>query len=262
MELTARERLYQEQRTWLNRGRGKMIEVLLAGTRPTAGDVMEVGAGIGLYVDLMARYGPLDVVEIHGDTCDHLASLPAVRRTFREGLPDLKVDTRYKLIGAFDVLEHIVDDRAAMKWIDDHLEDNGVFVATVPAYQWLFSDHDVANEHFRRYTAGSLRRVIPDGLVIERITYFNSALFPVAVAARAVWQTCRALTRESSSDGRTEKQSSAIPGFADRIFFAIMRAEAWAVARGIYLPFGLSISVVARKRAPVASDAPPVTTPD
>jgi hypothetical protein len=57
---------------------------------------------------------------------------------------------------------------------------------TVPAYQWLWSEHDVSNQHRRRYTAGRLRRSHERaGLRPLQLGYFNTLLFPLAVAQRA-----------------------------------------------------------------------------
>ena len=58
---------------------------------------------------------------------------------------------------------------------------------TVPAFPWLWSAHDACHHHYRRYTRNSLKAVANDaGLRVERSFYFNSALFPVAVAGRAI----------------------------------------------------------------------------
>src|SRR6185369_16546363 len=102
-------------------------------------------------------------------------------------LPELKgVKKRhYDLIGAFDVIEHIDDDRAAVASIASRLKPGGKFVMTVPAHQWMWSAHDAVNHHKRRYSRSSLRRLIEGSpLKLDRVGYFNSLLFPVAVAER------------------------------------------------------------------------------
>jgi len=60
-------------------------------------------------------------------------------------------------IGAFDVVEHIDDDNAFLRHLWGLLEPGGMLYLTVPAYQWLWSQHDVVAGHFRRYTLGDLR---------------------------------------------------------------------------------------------------------
>lgn len=246
MDHIARERLYGERSTWLNEGRGALIGELLRQCPNIEGDVLEVGAGSGLYVDIMASYGPLDVIEVDEETCDALEQHDAVRTSYRVGIPELQTDRRYGLIGAFDVLEHIESDSSALQWVSDHLTDNGVFIATVPAYQWLYSDHDRAVYHFRRYTERTLRQAFPPSLRIQTLTYFNTTLFPVAVAARAAWQVKRKFT---NSDGKIAKQSSELPKAVDTLFLSIMKGEIAAIRSGMHLPFGISIVVLARKQA-------------
>ena len=58
----------------------------------------------------------------------------------------------YDLIGAFDVIEHIDDDRAGIASIATKLKPGGKFIMTVPAHPWMWSAHDVVNHHKRRYS--------------------------------------------------------------------------------------------------------------
>ncbi|HLO20321.1 MAG TPA: SAM-dependent methyltransferase, partial [Sphingomicrobium sp.] len=84
-----------------------------------------------------------------------------------------------------DVIEHIDDDRAALAAIAAKLKRGGKFVMTVPAHQWMWSAHDVVNHHKRRYSKASLRRLVEGSpLKLEKLGYFNSLLFPLAVAER------------------------------------------------------------------------------
>jgi SAM-dependent methyltransferase len=102
-------------------------------------------------------------------------------------LPDLAgvKDRYYDLIGAFDVIEHIDDDAAAVASIAAKLKKGGKFVITVPAHQWMWSAHDVVNHHKRRYSKRQLRRLIESSpLSLEKIGYFNSLLFPLALVDR------------------------------------------------------------------------------
>ena len=66
-------------------------------------------------------------------------------------------DRHYDLIGAFDVIEHIEDDAAALASIAAKLKPGGKFVMTVPAHQWMWSAHDVVNHHKRRYSKRAAR---------------------------------------------------------------------------------------------------------
>jgi ubiquinone/menaquinone biosynthesis C-methylase UbiE len=69
-------------------------------------------------------------------------------------------DNSVDIVTAMDVIEHIPDDKAALREISRILKPGGYLLATVPAFQSLWSDHDVALHHFRRYTQPSFRDVI------------------------------------------------------------------------------------------------------
>ena len=63
---------------------------------------------------------------------------------------------------------------------------------TVPAHQWMWSAHDVVNHHKRRYSKRALKALIESSpLQLDKIGYFNSLLFPLAVAERAVIEAAR-----------------------------------------------------------------------
>ncbi len=90
-------------------------------------------------------------------------------------------DTRYDLITLLDVVEHVKDDRKFLSDIvKSQLASGGRIVISVPAYQCLFSSHDVWLEHFRRYSPSAGRRLVSDcGLTLETEgTLFHSLLYP------------------------------------------------------------------------------------
>ena len=100
-------------------------------------------------------------------------------------LPELDgiEDRTYSLIAALDVIEHIDDDQSAIASIATKLRPGGKFIMTVPAHQWMWSVHDVVNHHKRRYSKHGLRQLIERSpLKLGAIGYFNSLLFPLAVA--------------------------------------------------------------------------------
>src|SRR5699024_9502754 len=96
-------------------------------------------------------------------------------------------DRHYDLVGAFDVIEHIDDDHAAVASIAAKLKPGGKFVMTVPAHSWMWSAHDVVNHHKRRYSKRSLTAPIQGWpLQLDSSGYFTSLLFPAALADRLV----------------------------------------------------------------------------
>ena len=93
--------------------------------------------------------------------------------------------SRFDLITCLDVLEHIEDDRGALRELRRVARPGGVLLTTVPAYPRLWSSHDELNQHCRRYTRPELlSRAVEAGWHPRRTTHFNALLLPVAAAWR------------------------------------------------------------------------------
>jgi len=133
------------------------------------------------------------------------------------------------------VIEHIDDDGAALSAIAAKLKPSGKLVMTVPAHQWMWSAHDIVNHHKRRYSKRGLRRLIESSpLRLEKIGYFNSLLFPLAMAQRLA-------SKLRGKDDADVKLPSAPLNAALEAVFA---SERHLVGR-LPLPPGLSLFAVA-----------------
>lgn len=244
MEVQAKKQLYSEERNWLNRGRVTLLGNLLDSVKNIGGPVLDIGAGSGHAIPTLKLYGEVDAIELAPEAQEYLKEKP-VRTIFTEGLPQVKVDQSYKMIVGLEVLEHIEDEKDAISWIDSHLDENGYLLLTVPAYQWLFGPHDVANQHFRRYTKGRLIKALPDHYTLIRSGYFITGLFPLAVASKLAFFI---KNKMKEKDHAVKKQSSNLPESVDKIFFMILKLEAKMAKMGISMPFGLTVYVLAQKK--------------
>ena len=84
-----------------------------------------------------------------------------------------------------DILEHVDDDVALLKEYVSKVDKGAVFVITVPAFMFLWSEHDNYLEHKRRYTLAMLNKtVLQAGLSPEKKFYFFSFVFPIALVMR------------------------------------------------------------------------------
>lgn len=147
---------------------------------------------------------------------------------------------RFDVIGMFDVLEHIEDDRGALDWVSEQLEPGGIIVLSVPAFQFLWTEQDEAAHHFRRYTQEQLLRTVPPSLSVEHISCFNTLLFPAILAVRTVM-------RMKSRGNRPPRSHLGIPPEPfNWLFYQLLRLERHVVCRN-QLSFGVSILLVARR---------------
>jgi SAM-dependent methyltransferase len=153
---------------------------------PSDARILEVGCGTGHNLQMLGRFGRVDAVELDSEA-RAFAEERLGRKIASARLPALRGIERgaYDLVAALDVVEHIDDDRATVRALASCLKPGGKLLVTVPAHQWMWSRHDELNHHKRRYSKSGLRELIEDSpLKLEAIGYFNSVLFPLAVAAR------------------------------------------------------------------------------
>jgi SAM-dependent methyltransferase len=143
-------------------------------------------------------------------------------------------------VTALDVLEHIRQDMIAMAEIYRVLKPGGLFVTLVPAYGFLWSEHDEALNHVRRYVAGELRaKLVTSGFVLERVTYYIFFLFLPILLFR-LWQ---GLTRTSISPAVSYREPS---NCFNKLFVLLLDLERHML-KFINIPLGVSVLAVSRK---------------
>jgi SAM-dependent methyltransferase len=177
-----------DQRHWWYRARRQVLAELIRrkAPPPPGARLLEIGCGTGHNLAMLGQFGPVDGLELD-DQARAIAERRLGRTVMSAPLPELAgvPEHYYDLVGAFDVIEHIDDDEAALESIATRLKPGGKFVMTVPAHRWMWSAHDVVNHHKRRYSKSALKKLIDKSpLRLESIGYFNSLLFPLAVAER------------------------------------------------------------------------------
>jgi SAM-dependent methyltransferase len=132
---------------------------------------------------------------------------------------------------------------AGLQQIVNALRPGGLFLLNLPAYDWLFSEHDVAIHTRERYTARSVTALLDAlGLQIELLSYRVCLLFPAVVATRLP-----SLFRARRQDLAAKSDLHGRPA-GNELLYRIMAAETRLIARGVRLPFGSSVFAIARRR--------------
>jgi SAM-dependent methyltransferase len=229
-----------DQRHWWYRARREVIAALIrrSVSLPPEARILEIGCGTGHNLAMLGEFGHVDALELD-EEARTFAEQRLGRSVMSAPLPELAGvgDSLYDLIGAFDVIEHIDNDRAAIASIATKLKPGGKFVMTVPAHAWMWSAHDVVNHHKRRYSKRVLRQLIEGSpLQLERIGYLNGLLFPAAVAERL---SSRLLGKENAD---LTLPPAPLNATLERTF----AAERHLIGR-LPLPIGLSLFAVAAR---------------
>ncbi len=167
-------RLYREHWWW--RAREEYLTRLLDRTiGPNgAGETFDFGCGDGLFFPILQRYGSepprglehdASLLDPAGEWFDRITTGPLV--------DDPSERARYRLVVALDVIEHIEHPEPVMAMLRARLRPGGWFIATVPAFDELWTSHDDVNHHYRRYRLRDLEALVRgSGLTIVESRYF------------------------------------------------------------------------------------------
>lgn len=208
---------------------------------PKDARILEIGCGTGHNLGMLGEFGALEATELDAGARE-LASSRLGRPVAAAALPDLSMfpASSFDLIALLDVLEHVENDASALAAIRSRLKVGGKLLVTVPANRWMWSAHDAAHHHHRRYTRRELRQVATNaGFRIDLLSPFNTLLFPPIAAARLAGKL---LGRESADD-------SIPPGPINGLLRGIFELEAPLVGR-VPLPFGVSlVAILSRPEA-------------
>src|ERR687895_2936755 len=175
-----------EDRHWWFRSRRRVLWALIhrAGL-PHSPRILDAGCGTGRNLVEFGSLGQAEGVDASDEAVAFCRrrGLDGVRAAPLDALP--YDDGRFQLILATDVIEHLDDDRRALAELRRVAASGARLVVTVPAYSWLWSEHDVSMHHRRRYTLSRLQeRVAAAGWQPIVRSYFFSVLLPAVAAVR------------------------------------------------------------------------------
>lgn len=237
------ERMYRyEDHYWWFVSRRELVDSLVR-RLPLGSDavIVDVGCGTGATAVQLRNYGRVIGVDI---------SPLALAWSQKRGLSDLLLAAAERLpitresvdvIVATDILEHLDDDLAVLREFHRALKPGGYVVVTVPAYSILWSEHDLALMHRRRYVARVLaHRGRAAGFEIVRLTYALFFLFPFALVMRL-------FKRRPPPGKEPEAQLPPLPAWLNRFLILFQRFETAMLAH-VRFPWGVSVVTVLRKR--------------
>jgi SAM-dependent methyltransferase len=208
--------------------------------------VLNAGAATGATSEMLKKNGDVISLEYDNECASFLAEI-LQEPILNDSLTSLPIETAsLDAVCAFDVIEHIEDHQLAVHEIHRVLKVDGSVFITVPAYSFLWSEHDEVNHHFRRYTMTELQNLLVNsGFQVKYKTYFNSFLFPFIFIARMVSKFAsknkKGKDLESDFEGVNSNQ------LINKMLFQIFRVELFFIRCGLRFPFGVSALIIATK---------------
>jgi SAM-dependent methyltransferase len=236
-----------EERLWWFRGMRHiaftLLDPLLGARRPQR--IFEGGAGTGYFASLVAeRYGaPVIAADLDGAAARYAGRRPSVLSVQANLLALPFADATFDLVLLMDVLAHFSkgEDFRALRESVRLLRPGGYLLLRTSALEIFRSRHSAFVWERQRFTAGRLRNLAAGaGLEIERLTYANFLLSPLALLKFRIWEP---LTQAPPASGL-----SPLPRPVEALFYAALRLESALIGAGLRLPFGQSLYLLARKR--------------
>lgn len=232
----------REETYWWHLGRLRIIETYInrVAINRSVYKILNVGCGTGGTIDMLEKFGTTDNVDISDEAINYMKKRGYKRITKVDNVMLPFKEKTYDMVGAFDVLEHIENQVKALKEWKRVLKDDGYIIISVPAYQWLWTEHDVSLHHKRRYTERRLVEAAKAaGLVPEKSSYAIVFSLPLVVGFRFINKTLRRKT-----DSETSYVN--VPNWVNMLFTRLLYAEA-KFHQTIKMPFGTSVMAVFKK---------------
>ena len=230
--------------------RNRLLSALAEKHFPSAERILEIGCGNGTVLSALAR----------SETQRHLvgselhpSGLVVARQRLGNKAELVQMDARrimaedaFDVIGAYDVIEHIVEDEDVLRSAYRALRTGGGMVISVPQHPWLWSTADEVAYHERRYKRGEMeQKLVKNGFRVVFSTSFCSTLLPMMIASRFMERR----RQKSGGEQAMSDIEAKPPAVINTILKAVLQAEVSSILAGIRYPAGGSRVVVAVKES-------------
>lgn len=225
---------------WYYQAKFEMLKSTLLSKIANVADLelADFGSGLGLFLTLLERNQLLSPQQMVGIDTAYREPVQSMEGSVPI-LPDWPKGKKFDLMLMMDVLEHIPDDAGALRFAVEQVKPGGWIFITVPAFPWLWSSHDRALKHYRRYTVDSLQALVQKDpqLEIERLHYFYASIFIPAVLIRLRHRNSKQISSELKP----------LPSILNRFLCVISKLESkWARWNRLA---GLSVVALVRKKS-------------
>lgn len=203
----------------------------------------DMGCGTGLMLCGLEKIGRVtgyDYSDTALDYCKRKCKAELIK--FNLGEAGFKPQATYDMVFALDIMEHIKDDKIAINNIYKAVKYGGHAIITTPAFQWLWSQNDINNMHYRRYSLQQLSELAENaGFHVEYISYYNFWLFVPIATIRWI---CRVLKIDKHSSIEYNSGNS----FLNNLLYKVFSSEGKRISHHKVFPFGVSLITLLSKK--------------
>lgn len=236
-----------EKDYWWHQGKKYLVNSLVQRYVGTLADrkdlrILEIGCGTGEITESLGKFGQVVGLDMSEEAI-HFCKIRGLNNVMVADINDMDIEAlgKFDVVLALDVLEHIQDDIETINRVRSLLNDDGFFVVNVPAYKFLWSGHDEALQHKRRYSAHELKRKLTDnGFDIMQFSYFVFTAFPMIASVKFL----------GSVFGRSAYPTTSyikVHPVINKLMTKVLETEA-RLLNYVKLPFGTTITLVAKKQ--------------
>jgi SAM-dependent methyltransferase len=226
---------------WWFVGRRAIVESLLRRLVKRSRVAVDVGCGSGGNLPLLSRYSERVIGLDRSPVALELAASQGVPLACADGEVIPLADSSVGLVAALDVIEHLDDDLRALREFHRVLQPEGFLLVTVPSYRFLWSEHDEALKHRRRYVASELHAKLTccGFQVLKRSYAVFFAFFPIFF-----YRLFRGLFPKDPLAPRASYIM--LPSVLNNLLIVSLQVEA-GMMRVMDIPLGTSVVMLAQK---------------
>ena len=197
--------------------------------------ILNIGSGTGADLEIMNRFGNIYIIDVNKKALDLIPSNLYYEKKVCDATALPYPNDFFDIVCSFDVFEHIKNDKKAVLEAHRVLKKNGWLLLMVPAFNFLFSAHDKALLHYRRYSKKKLYDLLRI-FKYEYLSYWNSILFIPLSILRILKKRAKPKTDYFN-----------LPSVLEIVFLNFLRIENKLILKDYRLPFGLSLVGVYKK---------------
>lgn len=191
--------------------------------------ILNIGAGTGDDLKILKGFGKNYVVDIDANALAVIDPTLCEEKKQADACALPYEDNFFDVVISCDCFEHIENDKKAIAEVHRVLKPNGILLFTVPAFQSLYSSHDKALDHFRRYSKKTIGEALSP-FSKRKFFFWNTLMFPPA-----------ALSRLLRKNAKPKVDNPQMGSWMNTLMYKILKVDNFLIRQNLSMPAGLSI---------------------